>query len=343
MKKLVFISHNILGREVLSELLSAMKKESLDLKVELVITRKSTERLSDQVSFVELCIENGVPCFETPNIKSDTALIAKVKSIKPDFLFVFGWSQLIPEEVMSSAGLCLGSHPTLLPKNRGNAAIPWTIILDEKRSGVTLFELKGDVDSGDIAAQKAFTISPRETSTTLYSKVVETTKELTIQILPLLIKGALRLKPQKGVPTYLGRRIPKDSLINWRSDSQTVDRHIRAASAPYPESYSYIWKKGKLVRVEILSSEPIAKDDDGGRYRGVPGSVVDIRFEGVMIMCGKETTIRIRKLLVDGTLYDAKAFLSRTDRFEADMDDNLTDMIIKESMREKTGEGRKQR
>ncbi len=324
MKKLVFISHNLLGREVLSEILKSIKKRTLDIAVVLVITRKPSERFSDQASFTDLCIQYGVPFIETDSIKSDQGLIAKVKEVKPDFIFVFGWSQLIPNEILSSAKLALGSHPTLLPKNRGNAAIPWTILLGEKKSGVTLFELKGDVDSGDIAAQDSFPISSRESSTTLYSKVIETTKKLTLKILPHLVSGKLKLIPQSGTPTYLGRRIPRDSMVDWNQDSVSVDRLIRAASIPYPEAYSYLWKKRELIKVEVVSSEIV----DDTKFRGVPGSVVAVRSNGVLVMCGKGN-VRISKLRIDGALRDARTFLTPTDRFDASMGENLAEIIMK--------------
>ena len=47
-----------------------------------------------------------------------------------------------------------GSHPTLLPKYRGRAPIPWTIIKGLKKSGLTFFWIDEGVDNGDILDQK---------------------------------------------------------------------------------------------------------------------------------------------------------------------------------------------
>jgi len=212
MKKLVYISHNVLGYEVLKQIFSSISQNSLDLAVELVISRNPSEKLSDQMSFSDICSEKNVELIETSDLRKESELVAKIKNIKPDFLFVFGWSQIIPQEIIDCAGLSLGTHPALLPKNRGNAAIPWTILLDEKETAMTLFELKGDVDSGRIVAQRKFEVSLRETSTTLYEKCVENTKLMLREALPLLVNGQFELKEQEGEPSYLGRRKPETAL-----------------------------------------------------------------------------------------------------------------------------------
>ena len=66
-----------------------------------------------------------------------------------------GWSQLVRDPFIALAreGV-FGMHPTLLPRHRGRAPIPWAILSGLARTGVTLFEIvDATADSGAIVGQ----------------------------------------------------------------------------------------------------------------------------------------------------------------------------------------------
>ena len=52
----------------------------------------------------------------------------------------------------------IGSHPTELPKYRGRAPIPWTILKGLKKSALTFFFIEEGMDDGDILDQQFFEI-----------------------------------------------------------------------------------------------------------------------------------------------------------------------------------------
>ena len=53
-----------------------------------------------------------------------------------------------------------GMHPTLLPRHRGRAPIPWAILCGLARTGVTLFEIvDSTADSGAIVGQVSVDIA----------------------------------------------------------------------------------------------------------------------------------------------------------------------------------------
>ena len=64
----------------------------------------------------------------------------------------------------------VGYHPAPLPRLRGRAVIPWTILLDEKITASSLFWIDEGVDSGPLLAQRFFHIAPDETAATLYAR-----------------------------------------------------------------------------------------------------------------------------------------------------------------------------
>src|SRR5205814_10391867 len=84
-----------------------------------------------------------------------------------------------------------GMHPTLLPKHRGRAAIPWAILSGLAKTGVTLFEIvDGTADSGSIVGQVEVPLAPDETATTLYARITEAHVDLIRVVVPRLLDGS---------------------------------------------------------------------------------------------------------------------------------------------------------
>ena len=54
-------------------------------------------------------------------------------------------------------------HASLLPKYSGGAPLVWAIINGEEKTGITLFQMDGGVDSGPIVGQKEVSIGKQET------------------------------------------------------------------------------------------------------------------------------------------------------------------------------------
>ena len=70
-----------------------------------------------------------------------------------------GWSQLLKNDILTIPEFgVIGSHPTQLPKYRGRAPIPWTILKKLKHSALTFFFIEEGIDNGDILDQKIFEI-----------------------------------------------------------------------------------------------------------------------------------------------------------------------------------------
>src|ERR671936_50395 len=113
------------------------------------------------------------------------------RPIEPDLIFIVGWSQLVLDEFIGLARQgVFGMHPTLLPKHRGRAAIPWAILSGLAKTGVTLFEIAdGTADSGPLVGQVEVPIAPDETATTLYARITQAHVDLVREYVPKLLDG----------------------------------------------------------------------------------------------------------------------------------------------------------
>ena len=61
-------------------------------------------------------------------------------------------------------------HPSLLPEGR-DASIPWAILKNLNKTGVTIFKMDSGIDTGPIVDQIEIPLNDKTTATELYKKV----------------------------------------------------------------------------------------------------------------------------------------------------------------------------
>jgi methionyl-tRNA formyltransferase len=239
--------------------------------------------------FADLAPEAAASGAELIHVASSNSLdaCAKVAALAPDYTFVIGWSQICgPEFRAAAGGKVVGYHPAALPRLRGRATLPWTILLDEKITGSTLFWIDDGVDSGDILAQRCFHVAPRETAASLYAKHMAALRAILGEALTRLAAGEEpRVVQDPAVASYAARRRPEDGRIDWSLPAATIDRLVRAVGRPYPGAFSDSGER----RFTIWSGEPAS----GAGLHALPGQVVALEPAGFTVACGDGDVIRI--------------------------------------------------
>ena len=226
------------------------------IKPKICITLKDNIALnkSGRVFFDDICKKNKIFLLKVENINQSKS-IYHLKKYNIDWLFIIGWSQIAGHELVKSPSRgVIGFHPTLLPKGRGRAPIPWAIIKNIQYTGVTVFKISDGIDRGDIFLQKKIKIRKNEDATSLYLKVNEQHIYLMKKLIPKLIKDKFKLIVQdKKKATYWPKRSPTDGEINVNMSVSKAHRFIRALTHPYPGAFLRIddkkitiWK-GKIT------------------------------------------------------------------------------------------------
>ena len=172
--------------------------------------------------------------------------------------------------------------------------LPWTILLNEKRTGGTLFWIDEGVDSGPILAQRLFELDDDETVTALYEKHLDALREMLSEAL-----GALRLgQPPKreqdhSQATYCARRRPEDGLIDWSLPADDVLRLIRAVGRPYPGAFTF----ADHAKMTVFAAH---RTENGDRYIGLPGQIQVIDGENLVVACGDRRCLTLTDWSLDG-------------------------------------------
>ncbi|KAF6244004.1 methionyl-tRNA formyltransferase [Nitrosopumilus sp. b1] len=256
--KIVFISGVKFGKELLKELL----ENDFDVSAVFSYEESKQKIYSDYSSFDDICKKFNIKNIKVNNI-NDSENVEVIKSINPDLILVMGWSQLLQGNIISIPKFgVIGSHPTELPKYRGRAPIPWTILKNLKESALTFFYIEEGIDNGDILDQMKFKINDTDDATILYNKIINLGKIMIVKNLKLIQNNSaksIKQDPMKFIENW-PKRTPEDGLINWNKTSDEIFRLIRATTHPYPGAYThYHGKKLKIFKAEVINnniSEP---------------------------------------------------------------------------------------
>jgi methionyl-tRNA formyltransferase len=213
----------------------------------------------------------------------DPVAITQIRELKPDVIFVWGLSQLVPSDILSIPSIgCIGVHPALLPRNRGRHPIIWALVEGLTESGLTFFYMDEGADSGDILWQKAFPISLDDDAATLYQKIEILASEAISQFLPQLQNGTAPRIPQDHTKaTYWRKRGEADGLIDWRAPSLRTYNLIRALIHPYVGAHTLL--NGRKV---IVWRAKLAGQTPATLMQASPGTVVRCSTGSILVRTG---------------------------------------------------------
>lgn len=260
-----------------------------DLAAVATLPPELAARHSDFVDLGPAAAEAGARLIPIVN-GNMPAFIDEVRTLDVDYAFVIGWSQICGPEFRSAVnGRVIGYHPAALPRLRGRAVIPWTILLDEKITASTLFRIDEGIDSGPIIAQKFFHVAPDETAGTLYARHMTVLRQILAEALPRLAAGDNAGEPQDPrLATWAARRRREDGRIDWSLPAAQVARLIRAVGRPYHGAWTRFGEA--VITVWEVGSCP-----DGKCHHGRAGQVMAAGPESVVVLCGDGEALRITR------------------------------------------------
>ncbi len=210
---------------------------------------------SGRVYLDQFCRDHNVPLVKSSHV-NDHEVVAAITKAEIDWLFIIGWSQIASANVLAAPHLgVFGMHPTLLPEGRGRAAIPWAILKNLDKTGVTLFRMDEGVDTGPIAFQVEIPIDSTTDATTLYKYVDLAHIQIIHEVIPKILSGELTLREQDNTrATVWPGRKPEEGEIDLAGSVYDAHRLIRAVTRPYPGAFFFQDK----VKIVVWSSKVLA-------------------------------------------------------------------------------------
>jgi len=216
----------------------------------------------------------GVPVYAPTSLKKDAGLEKKISALKPDLFVTASYGKLIPSSLLRIPKIApLNVHPSLLPKYRGAAPIPWQIINGEKETGVSIALMTEALDAGDIVHQIRIPLQNHETAESLSENLSHLARKALEEILGRVERGDLPRTPQKESESSYARKLTKeDGFLNLAEPAELLDRKIRAFH-PWPGAFIGCEKKP----LRILEAKA-----DLSNKKAEPGELLEIHSEGYL-------------------------------------------------------------
>ncbi|MEP7238400.1 MAG: methionyl-tRNA formyltransferase [Ferruginibacter sp.] len=229
-----------------------------------------------QSAVKKYAVENDLHVLQPEKLK-DPAFLEALRSLKADLQIVVAF-RMLPEVVWSMPPMgSVNLHGSLLPQYRGAAPINWAVINGEKKTGVTTFKLKHEIDTGNILLQESFAIAETDNAGDVHDRMKEIGANLLLKTVKGLADGTLKETPQTSevseepaeansqLATHHSplKHAPKifteTCKIDWNKPVDEVYNLIRGL-APYPAAFSFLNdKKLKIFKAEKVNKVPSAQ------------------------------------------------------------------------------------
>ncbi|EJT5932505.1 methionyl-tRNA formyltransferase [Clostridium perfringens] len=231
----------------------------------------------------EVGLSNEIPIFQPEKIRTDSVIINKLKELKPDFIIVVAYGQILTKEILDIPRLgCICLHASLLPMYRGSAPINWCLINGETKTGNTTMLMDTGIDTGDMLMRSEIEISESMTAGELYNLLKINGAELLEETINGIITGKIcGIKQPNDGSSYVKMLNKQMAKINWNDSSINIHNLIRGLSSwPYkninswPTAYTYY----KDIPVKIFKSKSLEAD-----IINPPGYIIDANAEGIKV------------------------------------------------------------
>lgn len=214
----------------------------------------------------QYALEKGLPIMQPEKLK-DEAFVEELRSYRADLQVVTAF-RMLPEVVWAMPRLgTFNMHASLLPQYRGAAPINWAIINGDKKTGLTSFLLKHEIDTGNIILQEEMPIGDEENVGELYDRLMARSADLTIQTVQLIREAdekgeSVRTTPQpESDDLRPAPKIFKETCeLDFTRTATDLRNFVRGLS-PYPAAWcqltlgGQVYENVKVFRTAVAQQE----------------------------------------------------------------------------------------
>jgi methionyl-tRNA formyltransferase len=210
---------------------------------------------SASIDVINFALDNNIPLFK--GNPRDGKLISFLNdcNIKVHIVFSINYLFLLDNSFLDLHPFCINFHGSLLPKYRGRTPHVWSIINNEKSTGVTAHLIDENCDTGSIILQKEILIENYMTGADILAKYNDIYPDMIEDIFAKIKSKQLTFTEQdEHKATFFGKRTPEDGLIDWSWQKERIFNWIRAQSYPYPGAFTF-YEDNKIIIDEISFSD----------------------------------------------------------------------------------------
>lgn len=210
-------------------------------------------------------VNRNLPLLQPEKLRNPD-FINQLQSYHAD-LFVVVAFRMLPEVVWSMPRYgSVNLHGSLLPSYRGAAPINWAIINGEKKTGVTLFFLQHEIDTGKIIQRETMEIGENETAGELHDKMMHIGAKALVSAVDKIADSVVIAIPQEEL-VATGEQVnqaPKifkeDCRIDFSKNVDEVHNFVRGLS-PYPTAWTMLGDKTLKIFMGLKEHGKTTEDE----------------------------------------------------------------------------------
>lgn len=225
-----------------------------------------------------LAQEHNLPLYQ-PESWKDVALENTLKALSLDVFVVVAYGMLLPSSILSIPRKgCINVHASLLPRWRGASPIAHAILAGDKKTGVSIIQMRPKLDVGEIFAQVETRIHDKDTTQDLWNRLSLLGADLLTDTLPKIAMGILHPKEQdEHQATYAHKIHKSDARLDWYLSAIELDRRVRAFN-PTPVAFTSF--EGQPLRIWRAQAVPDTRQH-------APGTFISYDEKGIYIATGE--------------------------------------------------------
>jgi methionyl-tRNA formyltransferase len=295
--KVVFFGSSHLSTIILSALVNS------DIEVPLVVTKapkkKGRGKKESSTPVGKMAMDLSLNFVEEDNPNSQD-VENKIKETGVNTFILASYGAILKENILNIAEYPLNIHPSLLPKYRGASPVTRALMNGDKKTGITIFLMSADVDTGSIVRMKEIPIRLLEVRTELEERLFNEAVEPAISVLKDIENGIEihSLSQDDSKASYAPKIKKEECRINWKDTSSAIEGKIRGLS--YTPGAFCIFKEQKLKLLRAVQMK-------NPKITGFPGEIIEAK-NNLVVKCGEGVIEIIEVQLQDRKKMDAKSF-----------------------------------
>lgn len=226
----------------------------------------------------EVAVKHDIKVFQPEKLKDDREAIEYLKDIRPDFIIVVAFGQILTKEVLDIPKYgCINLHASLLPMYRGAAPLNWVVINGEKKSGNTTMLMDVGLDTGDMLLKDEVEITENMTAGELHDILMVRGGNLLIETIEGVTNGTVKGIKQEGETCYAKMLSKNTGKISWDKSAREIHNLIRGLN-PWPIAHTTY----KDDNMKIYESEVLNENSNNE-----PGTILSVNKTGMKVSCNE--------------------------------------------------------
>ncbi|MBU3091595.1 methionyl-tRNA formyltransferase [Clostridium sp. CM028] len=226
----------------------------------------------------QLAVTYNIPVYQPLRLRNNEEMIEMIKNLKPDFIVVVAFGQILPKEVLSIPKYgCINLHASLLPKYRGAAPINWCVINGESKSGNTTMLMDVGLDTGDILLTEEMELPGVMSAGELHDILMNSGAQLLVKTINGIVSNEIEpVKQENEFSSYASKLGKEMAKINWECSNVNIHNFIRGLN-PWPIAYTHY----ENIVMKIYKSKVINEQSNK-----MIGSIIEVSKEGLKVATG---------------------------------------------------------